>query len=350
MAKRKGATQKGAQDQKIEIPEERDTKRTQQEQELLEMHKNFRENDVLSQGYDSDDAGFDMDNLSPAPENKAPLPKDAGKEPPKPEEPPAGDALKKEDEFETLKIDGVETKVEKSKVYETGKRALQKDMAADQKLSDAIKKAKEADDLLESARLKAQESEQKLAETRNDGITLNEDDLDSISNALAYGDESERKEAVKKLLQRPGASATESLTEEEVKRIVAQQDDVKAFESALEWAKQPSDKGGFSELFDEGIRQAAFASEEGRLAKDEPDLNYRERFEKAGHAVREAFNLNPTKPAPDNDSANEERKAQLSDSPTGISPTAAPAPEPRKDERTRHAELLAAEASRRKGR
>jgi hypothetical protein len=63
-------------------------------------------------------------------------------EPPPKEEPPADD--------ETIVVDGREQKVSKDKIYEAGRRALQKESAADKRLEEATRLFKEAQRQIES--------------------------------------------------------------------------------------------------------------------------------------------------------------------------------------------------------
>jgi len=60
------------------------------------------------------------------------------------------------DEYETLIVHGQEIKVEKSKIFEAGKRTLQKETAADRRLEEATRMRREAETLLQRVQRVAQ--------------------------------------------------------------------------------------------------------------------------------------------------------------------------------------------------
>lgn len=334
----KDATNKGASNEN-KRPEDAVTMRMQQEEELMKMHEELRKNDGVP--YDSDGDSEVRITEVEAPTEKAPeaLKKEETK----------GEPPEIEEEFDTLKINGVEQKVEKSKIYDQGKRAMQKELAADQMLREASEKLKEADRIAEEAKQKSQ----KLAKELESGLEYDEDVVDSIANDLFYGDDSEKKDAVKRLLEQQGASkaTTENITTEEVDRIIAEREQRKDFESALKWVQRPADEGGFDDLFDGGILEGAMTSEDVRLANEQPGLSYRDRLQKAGENVRKAMNLNPTNNSKtsNNDSENESRKAELGDTPTAISAGPMGDVDMQKDIGDKQNEAINAEIARRRG-
>lgn len=223
------------------------------------------------------------------------------------------------EEFDDLIIDGVGQKVAKTKIYETGKRSLQKELAADKRLADA---KTESERILADAKAEAAKMVQKVDTKPVDTLSLDEETLDSIAHDLQYGDDTERREAVKKLLTAAsGAKATqagaETLTEEKVKVLLEQEKQKQLFESALDNAKKPPSEGGYSDLFADPLLLQLLTFEDSRLAKEEPELSYSARLKKAGDTIRSK--INPTISSPDNDSRNTQRKAELTDASTSVS-------------------------------
>lgn len=319
MAKKKGATDGAPADKEpVKIPEDRETPRLQAENALLAEHKARR-----------------AQERNDAPPAEDPPADPAPSEPP-PELAPSDPAP--EPEYEILKVDGAEVKFEKSKVYEEGRRALQKESAADKRLRDAADKVRQADELLEQARQKAEA----LAKPEKPDIPLDKEELSKLAHTIRYGTDEESVEALARLTS-AGAKATgyqtkdlESLVDQRVQQV----SDRQRFESALERVKLPPDQGGFGDLFDGGILENAFAFQDAQLAKDEPTLNYEARLKKAGEKVRETFHLTPTTP-PENGSRNAQRKAQVSRTVTAASPAVNIDPQPPKTERQRFNEQLA---------
>lgn len=225
-------------------------------------------------------------------------------------------------EYVTIKVDGIEMKVDKSKVVDAGVRSLQKESAADLRL-------RQANELLATVQARENEINARLAKDTDSELSLDEDELGSIGHDIAHGDDTQRTEAVKKLVKAvQGAKATkgQSLTPAEVQAVVAKELDRGKFESALELIKKPKAEGGYGELFDGGILEAAFGFEDNRLfgTEEGKNLSYLERFKQVGENVRKTFGM-PTGGGggntPNNGSRNAQRKAGL-----GAAPSSASAP------------------------
>lgn len=352
MAKKQGATREGGPEK--EKPEYVETERTRDIEALAEAEK---------AGWGEDG----LDPLKPGEDGNIPLEVLAEKEveidPDKKPEPDGAEIDAPEitpenpDDFDTLVIDGAETKAEKAKIYEAGKQALQKTLFADKKMQEATEKAKEADRILTEARKKAEElakpAEKKPESTDSD---LSEDEIAAIVDDIRYGNAEQSKEAVLKMVKL-GAKATPP--PQDVKPIIDERFDelydkraaIQAFESALEQAKKPPENGGFGDVFDGGPREKVFEYYEGQIAKDEPTLSYSERFNKAGAATRKALNLNPTEPRSPSSDLRQQRKAELESSHTPASPgSAKPKPQPVKSEFDHHNQLLSELQKERRGR
>lgn len=271
---------------------------------------------------------------------------------------------KPEDDYDTLVVGGVETKTERSKIYDAGKQALQKTLYADKKMQEATEKAKEADQILTEARKKAEELAKPPEPERKDKSedtgkpSMSDEDVSDIIDNIRYGNSDQAKEAVLKMVSLGAKNATPQKPQE-VEPIIDQRFDelfnkraeIQAFESALEQAKRPPEKGGFGDVFDGGPREKVFEYYEGQFAKDEPTLSYLERFEKAGTATRQALNLNPTKQGSPESDSRSQRKAELENSHTATSPgSAKPDPKPAKTEFEHHNQLLSEIQKGRRGR
>lgn len=332
MAK-KDATTEGVSEDKI--PEDRITPQVQAHEELAELHRKRRE------------AGQDkVEDLSPEvelpPDIQPNEPREEIEAAPEPEEQAETTVVDDPDEFETIKVDGEEQKVEKSKVYEAGKRALQKESAADKRLEEATKKTKEADQILEDAKKRAEELNTRKEPEKPE---FDKDQMKELVHAIRYSDDDdEATEAAAQLFSNTGAKAT-GLSKEDIEKLVDSRAkdlaDRQQFESALERVKASPEEGGFGDLFDNGMLQNAFGFKDQELQQSHPDWSYEQRLRAAGEAVREKFNLNPTKAVPNNDSKNEARKAQVTRSPTATSVATTSSPQPVKTERQRFQEQLA---------
>lgn len=372
MAKKEGATREGG----PKMPEFVETERYNEIESLAEAEKAGLGEDglePLKPGEDGDIPLEVLENDNPDDEKK---PKEGEDDPEKPDgevkpdeadpdkpdtdpDKPKPDDLPPEEDFDTLIVDGAETKTEKAKIYEAGKQALQKTLFADKKMQEATEKAKEADRILTEARKKAEElakpPEKKEPEKKDDDTALSEDEITAIVDNIRYGDAEQTKEAVLKLVK--GAKATQKpqdvtpIIDKRFDELYDKRTAIQAFKSALEQAKLPPEQGGFGDVFDGEAREKVFEYYEGKIAKDEPTLSYSERFKKAGEATRKALNLNPTKPGSPESDLRQQRKAELENSPTPASPgSAKPAPKPVKTEFEHHNQLLSDLQKERRGR
>lgn len=114
------------------------------------------------------------------------------------EEPPVEEEIPSEpaEELVTLKIDGKEQQVPRSKVEEYGIRALQKELAADRKLEEATRLLNEA--------------KQKFAQPSQDVVQQPPSpDAAALAKAIQYGAEDEAVEAIKQLQGRNVATPDE---------------------------------------------------------------------------------------------------------------------------------------------
>lgn len=355
MAKKKAATD-GAADNK----EPQKTAHAQQLDEIAKAQRAHVEETGEDEAVDLDAqaaaaaeaAGEDAEvEIAPDPEDP-PADAEGDPEPEPTQDPPADPSA---EEMEDLVIDGVTTKVPKSKVYEQGKRSLQKEISADKKLADAAKRQQDLDAREAELNKRATTATDQVAQTEGDDLQLAEAEIASIADALRYGDDKKSTEALTKLIKAVrGAKATKgtTLNQVEVQTAIRLGLDRVNFESALEVIQKPQSEGGYGDLLSDTILHAAFAAEDKRLSEDADGkkLPYLDRMKKAGDNVRAKFQ-NPTNSSPNNGSSNQQRKAELGDTPTaagGGNPGSRQPAKP-KTELQRHQEALSAVQQQRRG-
>lgn len=319
MAKKKAATQPGAADETAPEPTARETAI----EEIARKQRETRDEEMGAAPADPPPADDPPPNDPPA-------------------DPPADPPVI---EYETIKIDGVDTQVDKTKVYDTGKRALAKELAADKRLADASEMLRKAEET-ERRATEMLEKAGRVAQPGDGGLELSDEELGSIAHAIKYGDDTQTTEGIKNLVKSiRGAKATkgDTLNKTEIQAIIAEEREKAKFDSALEQIKKPAEQGGYGDLFDGGLLYNALAFEDDRLAKSDEwkgKTNYLDRLKAAGENVRNK--LNPTKPgdSPNNDSEREQRKANLGSAPSGASGTPPAAPKKHESETDRHARVI----------
>lgn len=210
-------------------------------------------------------------------------------ETPKPEKKKkAKEAAPSVDEEDDLVIDGVTQKVPKSKIYDTGKRALQKEIAADKKLEDAGKRAKE---ILAAAEQEAEKIKGKQRPSDQDAVddsgALDKDPnldhkLSDWVSKIQYGSEEEGKEALRQILMqgRGNTPATQAIKEEDVIEKVEQKLALK--EIRKQFTKEFSDLVEDPELYGIVVMRVNAALTGGKP-------NAWETYQEIGNAVRERY-------------------------------------------------------------
>lgn len=324
--KKKAATPGAADDNTQQKPDPHATVHAQHMNDLAAQQRAHRDAEFAEQGMvpvPITDELYEQRGAQPAP---TPEPTPTPTPDPTPEPTPTPEATPTPapaaDEFEVLKIDGVETRVEKAKVLDAGKRALQKDLTADRRLQEVTTREQELARREADVQRQADELAQRLAQSGEDELPLDEAEIGSIVQAIKYGDDTKTADGLKRLVKAVhGAKATKgsALTKAEVTATVRQELDRGSFESALREIKKPQNQGGFGDLFDGGILENALSFEDARLASD-PDgktLPYLDRLRKAGEAVRQKLKPTAGSGSPNNDSvSNAQRNAELEDTPS----------------------------------
>lgn len=259
------------------------------------------------------------------------------------EKPPAAEE-EVEDEFDTLTVDGQEQKVKKDKIYDAGKRTLQKEAAADKRLAEAsdIKRQAEA----EAARIIA---EAKPLET---GPSPSESpDVNKIAQAIVDGDVDEVAEVLKPLTVGRSESPT-PISEDKIAAIVT---DVTAMNEAMGLLDVDPDKGGFKDLNDNPTLKKMLLDEEAEIvAQDKAQGEYRRptvRLEEAAKKVRQFRDeLVGSAPKAEGFDDLQRKKQQAENTPTGAagraSGTGASSDQPLTDKQKRDAAMKKIAAAR----
>lgn len=210
---------------------------------------------------------------------------DKKKAPEKKEKPP-----EPTDEEDELIIDGAKQKVTKSKIYDTGKRALQKELAADKKLEEAGRRAQEivtaAQQEAENIRTgKTRPSEgDKPSDADERTATLDDPDFDKKLSGwvskIQYGSEDEGKQALKEILMQGRGSTATPVKEDDVIDKVERRLFLKGIRQRFD--------ADFKDLMeDPELFEITRSRVNKALQSGEP--NTWETYEAVGQAVREKF-------------------------------------------------------------
>lgn len=212
---------------------------------------------------------------------------EAPKEEAKPEEIQKEEAEEKpvEEEVETIKVDGQEQKVPKSKIYEAGKRALQKESAADQRLEEATRLFKEA----QALHSKLNQSPGAASPEKKPQI-----DAEALADKLQYGDKKDAAEAILEIVKATGrsqeqvATQTQGLSGPQLDQYVTKAvTERMAFQTALDRFVQPPEQGGYADLWNEPTLRKLVIEKEAELRNSGDTRPYWEVFQEAGNSVRE---------------------------------------------------------------
>lgn len=177
----------------------------------------------------------------------------------------------------TIKVDGVEQQVPESKIREAGIRELQKESAADRRLSEATKLLNEAKSLQ-----KPQPDSQKPTGEQSATLPANQVDAEELARAIQYGTDEESVAAVKRLLEAQGRN-TATLSQEQIQAQVAS---AVEFQTAMDRYKQSPEQGGFADIFNDPELQRMAVEKENAKRKAGDNRPYWEVMKECGDEVR----------------------------------------------------------------
>jgi len=215
-----------------------------------------------------DEAGHEVVDTSGEPGEE----KEEEKAEPRPEP-----IIEKVEEFDTLIVDGVEQQVERDKIYDAGKRSLQKESAADKRLAEAGEKLRLANELM----AKANSTTQKDVDVSPSASPV---DVKKVAQAMVDGGIEEVEEALTEVMT---ASSSSTLSPQD---IANQVNDTIAINQAMELFKKEPKDGGYGDLFANERLNQMVLDEEEKLAIADRDAGTRrsplERFKQAAGSVR----------------------------------------------------------------
>lgn len=190
------------------------------------------------------------------------------------------DTEEEEEETVVLKIDGKEQRVPLSKVMDVGKRALQKDLSADQKLEQATRLLREAEE-----RAKGQPSPPAPGDVdREAASTPDLDDKDRerikrLSETIRYGEEEDADKAFEELVRMGRRNAA---TPEQIRQVLHQINR----ENITQRFHAPEDQGGFQDLTENPILMDFARHRVDQLVREGADGTSWETYQRAGEDTR----------------------------------------------------------------
>lgn len=259
-----------------EVRQETIKERVGEVQDLAEMHKARRTADLSEQptGEETDQVTFDSDKDKPGDKDLS-----------------TGNAQQKfdtsqgnDDDIETLIVDGVETAFPRSKVLDAGKRTLQKDYAADQRLEEAtriLNEAKATADNLTKTASQPPSSQQGV----DDASASAEIDSHELAKTLVDGDVDQVAETLDKLgIGRQEATQVQKMDPNQVYGLV---ESALQMKDAMDLFQRDPESGGYSDLYaDETMRQQVFDKEKV-LSEESNPKPPAERLKIAAQEVRD---------------------------------------------------------------
>jgi len=229
-------------------------------------------------------------------------------------EPVPGDDETPEEDFVTVKIDGVETQVKRDKILDAGVRTFQKESAADKRLQEASVQLKK----LQQFEHELRQREEALATALPSKDEPKQSETDQqvyrkTAEALYSGDEEAAAEALRALLEgreqaKPATPAAPQVDQEAlVQEVVRQTRYTMSVENARE-----SFASEFTEILADPVLARLANEESAALLETNPDFTPRQNLMEAGTRVRkwvEAHGGEHHTPAPE--SKKTERKRAL---------------------------------------
>lgn len=213
-----------------------------------------------------------------------------------PKTPTAIPATTPTSEQETLVVDGVEVQIGKDKIFDAGRRALQKDYAADHRLAEANRIHQEAITLLTKLKPNvplppSSPGGAGAVPASTDASQMPSDaDAVALTKSLLYGEEKDAVAAVQKILgygrQAAQALATQARGMEPANMTSLVRETI-AYENAMSKFKGSPQDGGFGDLWaDENLRKLVIDRERHYRDQLKDSRPYWDLFDHIGKEVR----------------------------------------------------------------
>jgi hypothetical protein len=199
---------------------------------------------------------------------------------------------------EKLKVDGQEVEVPVDKVLEAGRRALQKESAADKRLEEASRLFREAQDMIKNAAAGGGAAATTTsASPSKDGSPIADEALAKLAKTLQYGSEAEAASALKEVIQAAEARG-QTLTQNDVIELLDYRD-------ARQWAE-----GEYKEILGDPKLRTLFVAEEKRMRAAGDGRPYREVYEEIGNGLRDWRKTFAPPPVPPTGAGRDDVKAK----------------------------------------
>ncbi|MEN6440937.1 MAG: hypothetical protein ABFD97_20395 [Syntrophobacter sp.] len=218
--------------------------------------------------------------------------------PQKRDDTPASQQPAADEPKEKLVIDGQEQEVPLSKILDAGKRALQKDLAADKRLEEATKLLRRAEEIA------SQVPPGKGAQSTDDPPKSDADktQLRELLKAIRYGNDDEAETAFEKAIGGAGSAKSPDVNE-----ILTTVETRLAGKTILSKFAQPADQGGFADIdADPDLKLLAARKVDDLIRSGKSALEW-STYEEAGNYVRGKFGKAPTALAEQSNNALEEK-------------------------------------------
>jgi hypothetical protein len=190
-------------------------------------------------------------------------------------------------------IDGHEQEVPRSKIFDAGKRALQKELAADKRLEEATRLLKEAKET--STANKGKPPEPGAAPEKSPAKTdADKEQLRDALQAIRYGSDEEAEAAFGKVVKSPAEKAPD------LNEVLHQVEVRTAAKDVITRFAKPPEEGGFSDIHNDPYLRHLAALRVDELIREGKSAIDWNTYDEAGKFVRERFG-NKASSAPSED-------------------------------------------------
>jgi hypothetical protein len=237
----------------------------------------------------------------------------------------SGDENASDDDYVVGKVDGKEVKYSKQELLEEGLRAKQKESAADARLEQATRLLKEAEQrAAQLGQFQSPPSGQDAGQQQDKQLPGGPDaevNFEDLAEAISYGSEDEKAQALKTLAEYGRAQGAPQVNPDQ---IVALVEEKTAFNQAVEMINSDPEQGGFNDIMSDPYLKNMFymkereANEKARLEGGD-DRSYKQLYMDIGNEIREwRDSMMGKKPTPTNTEGFDDIEKRKKDMPTPI--------------------------------